>query len=956
MQLFQHFLKRASITFALLLTVLSFASAQKTISGKVTAAPKDDVLFLATVQVKGTLLGAVTDLNGRYTLEVPENAKTLVFSYTGFISQEVAITGTEINVSLSEGVELTNITVVGSRNASRTKLETPAAVDVIPVAQVANEMGQVDIQQILTFIAPSFQSARQTVADGTDHIDPAALRGLGPDQVLVLVNGKRRHQSALVNVNGTTNRGTVGTDMNAIPATSIERIEILRDGAAAQYGSDAIAGVINIVLKRTTGKLTGNVSYGSHITQYNKNYGWNKLAANANNQLPSSVSVMDGQTVQAGMNYGFNIEDKGYVNISGEFTQRGATNRAGTYTGALYKPNAAGVNVDDATLAANGLTRAEVSDMRIGNSAIKGGGLVVNGAYKINKKVEAYAFGMWNYKEGDAAGFYRYQAGYPTAALTNLNAKYPNGFLPTINTNIADYSTAFGFRGELFGINYDLSHVYGDNLYQFNVNNSVNYTQAIGTKDFQTSFNSGSLHYRQNTANLDLSKNFPKILAGLNVGLGGEMRAERYNITAGEKASWSNEAPSSNIVPGAQVYAGFRPSNVESRDRLAGGVYADLELDVFKTRTISWMLGGATRWNNYSGYGNQIFNYKANTLVRFFDGMFGVRGSYQTGFHAPSIQQIAFSKTTTQFVSGTSGLIQQEVATLPNNSSLAKGLGIKELTPETSVSYSAGVTARPIRGLEITADYYQIDIKDRIILTNNFRSNNNPALAALFASQNASLVNFFTNSVDTRSTGIEAVIAYGKTFNSVHDFRISIAGSLIKNEVIKDANGKAIVKASEILEQNGQLENYFNREDQARIEQGNPAQKANATLNYKWNKKLGVMVRGNYFGTVGYADPYLTNNGVEKPVANLYNAGALETLDQSFSPKTTFDASLSYQFTPAIGLTVGGTNITDVYPDAQTHSGNVSSGRFIYSRRVQQFGFNGAYYFARLNYNIGVKK
>jgi iron complex outermembrane recepter protein len=258
--------------------------------------------------------------------------------------------------------------------------------------------------------------------------------------------------------------------------------------------------------------------------------------------------------------------------------------------------------------------------------------------------------------------------------------------------------------------------------------------------------------------------------------------------------------------------------------------------------------------------------------------------------------------------------------------------------------------------LEITADYYQIDIKDRIILTNNFRANNNPALATLFASQNASLVNFFTNSVDTRSTGIEAVIAYGKTFNSVHDFRISIAGSLINNEVIKDGNGKAIVKASETLEQNGQLENYFNREDQARIEKGNPAQKANATLNYKWNKKLGVMVRANYFGTVGYADPYLTNNGVEKPIANLYNAGTLETLDQSFSPKTTFDASLSYQFTPAIGLTVGGTNITDVYPDAQTHSGNVSAGRFVYSRRVQQFGFNGAYYFARLNYNIGVKK
>ncbi|MEO0044060.1 MAG: hypothetical protein RL329_3508, partial [Bacteroidota bacterium] len=290
----------------------TMAFAQRTLQGKVTNV-NNEPLIDATILVKGTLIGTTTNADGRYNIYVPSGAATLIFSFTGYVSQEVNIgQKTVLNVTLSEGLELDNIVVVGSRNATRTKLETPVPVDIIPVSVVVNEVGQVDLNQILNYAAPSFQSNRQTVADGTDHIDPAQLRGLGPDQVLVLVNGKRRHTSSLVNINGTIGRGSVGTDLSAIPIAAIERVEILRDGAAAQYGSDAIAGVINIVLKKDAELVHANLATGIN-------------------------TAGDGAVTNLGLNYGFKLLDKGFFNISGDFNQRGATNRTSDYTGPIFK-------------------------------------------------------------------------------------------------------------------------------------------------------------------------------------------------------------------------------------------------------------------------------------------------------------------------------------------------------------------------------------------------------------------------------------------------------------------------------------------------------------------------------------------------------------------------------------------------------------------------------------------
>ena len=469
-------LTRFISTILFFISVLSgsFSYAQNsTLSGTVKNSDGEP-LAGASVQLQGVRGGTTTDNNGYYTLSATPGKHILIISYVGYATQRTEITvsgNTTQDIRLISGGELGSITVTGSRNPSRTRVETPAPVDVIPVSTVINDIGQVDVNQILTFIAPSFQSARQTISDGTDHIDPAQLRGLGTDQVLVLVNGKRRHQSALVNVNGTVNRGQVSTDMSAIPATAIDRIEILRDGASAQYGSDAIAGVINIILKKRTGLLEAGVSYGAYVTKYDKNYALFKI----NNKTDDpSVKVTDGNTLQASLGYGFAI-GKGYLTITGEYINRLGTNRTGTYTGAIY-PNVNGVNRDDSIMAARGQTR-NAFDMRVGNSEMKGGSAFYNFAYPVGQQGELYLFGGLSKKKGEATGVFRYPGGYSSSTNAgkygpNVLALYPNGFLPEIHSDITDFSTAVGFRTKINEWNFDISNTYGINKFDFGVETS----------------------------------------------------------------------------------------------------------------------------------------------------------------------------------------------------------------------------------------------------------------------------------------------------------------------------------------------------------------------------------------------------------------------------------------------------------------------------------------------------
>ena len=930
-----------------IITLLSFllplaALAQKTITGKVFDATNNQPLPSASVTARGTNSGITTGTDGSFTLQINGDVKSIVVSYVGYGSKTIKVEPdiTGYSIGLQPSTDQVEITVIGSRNLSRTKTQTPVPVDVIPIATLAKEVGQTDLNQLLTFSAPSFQSSRQTVADGTDHVDPAQLRGLGTDQILVLVNGKRRHQSALVNVNGTVNRGQVGTDLNTIPVSSIERVEVLRDGAAAQYGSDAIAGVINIVLKKSANVLSGNISYGENVSSYPKNYALGKIS----NSAVKDESVQDGSNFQAGLNYGFNLNKKGYINITGEYSLRGESNRAGTYTGAVFA-NVSGANRDDSIMRARGLTRNDF-DMRIGNSKISSGAVILNSAYALSENWNVKLFGGYSQKSGEAAGFFRYPSSISSGAAIYRSqglALYPNGFLPLIKTDIKDYSFSAALEGKLGKWNASLSNTLGVNNFDFSVDNSVNYTQYAVTPNPQTKFDAGGLRFLQNTVNADVTRNFD-VMAGLNVAYGAEFRIDQYSQRAGEEASYKNFNTASGAASGAQVFAGFVPDYAKKNSRNNVALYVDLEQDFTK----AWLLELALRFENYSDFGSTL-NYKVATRYKVGEN-FTIRAASSSGFRAPSMQQRFYAKTNTLFVATPTGLVPTESGTFTNNSRPAEILGIPKLKEETSQNYSVGFTATPVKGLEITVDGYLINIKNRIVLTNNFTGGNNATLTQLLKDNGATAANFFTNAIDTRAKGLEAVISYRTSFAGVNKLRFTLAGIFIENEVKKGANGSPIIKASDILINSGQLGNYFNREDQSRIEVANPTSKGNFTTNFNHNK-FGAMLRFAYFGKVTYLDPAINP---ANPAAFPLNAftGLRETTDQEFSSKTVTDLSLSYDFAKSFTITVGANNIFDVYQDKHTHSNNVSAGRFIYSRRVQQMGVNGRYVFARVSFNI----
>jgi iron complex outermembrane receptor protein len=962
---------RFALTSTLVVLVSLFSFGQTgTVKGTVKDASGES-LPGATISVSQNKVIAVTDLSGQYTLKLPAGTFQLLVTYIGFETQKITVK-VIANTSVSQDITLASnaqylkdsLVVIGTRNPKRTSTDNPVPIDVIPIRQISNQVGQLDLSQLLNYLAPSFNSVRQSLGDGTDHIDPAQLRGLGPDQVLVLVNGKRYHQSSLVNVNGTVNKGSIGTDLNSIPASSIQRIEILRDGASAQYGSDAIAGVINIVLTNKPG-LTVNASYGENITSYDKNYSWNKL--NSDKQLPGSVNVTDGTNVQLSASYGIPFK-KGNLELAAEYLNRGSSNRVGLYTGQLW-PKVKDADRSDSINTAKGLDRNDF-DMHVGNASVKGGGFTANLRYTLNSKFELYATAIANFKKGYAHGFYRYpstlavgQSNFPssnsssTAAVAKVLSLYPNGYLPEENSDVKDYHFSAGVKGKVKGWDLDISETFGANNYTYLVDNSVNYTQAyvstVTASDLQTSFNSGATKVYQSVTNVDISKNH-NVLAGLNTAFGAEFRLDGYGIEAGELNSYANLSGDDKLAgaAGAQAFGGFLPDNSGSWTRTSFALYSDNELEVSK----KWLISGALRFENFSDFGPSL-NYKLATRYKLTD-WFALRGSISTGFRAPSLQQEHYSKVTTQFVNVNGVLTPYQIGTFTNDSKIAGILGIPELDKETSVSYSLGATAKITKGLELTVDAYQIDIKNRIILTNNFNGGSNAALTAELNAAGASSAYLFANAIDTRSRGIEAVLTYFKKLNTNSSLNFTLAHSSIQNRVKTNADGHLDIHASDELINSGQLNKYFNRADQSRIESYSPQTKDVLTTQYNY-KKVGILVRLSYFGEVSYwadstgaAAALASGNNGGNYSKNAFNNNVLENLDQTFSGKVITDLTLSYAASKNVSINIGANNLFDVYPDKQTHSGNASSGRFTYSRAVSQFGYNGRYVFAKIVLNF----
>lgn len=910
---------------------------------------------------------------------------------------------------------------VGSRNKARVATDTPVPVDVINIDSQSVLSPQTDLNQILNYAAPSFTSNSTTVADGTDHVDPAQLRGLGPDQVLVLLNGKRRHTSSLVNINGSPGRGSVGTDLNAIPAFAIERLEVLRDGASAQYGSDAIAGVINVIMKKNTNAFTAAITAGSFNSKGTNDHhgGW------------------DGEKYQLDLNYGTKIGNNGFINFTASLLNRDDTRRAKAATGDIfnaynaieqrayengvnisslfgninstsntqqiidyihqYAPsvsyftavqqaaiqsantipalqNLLKVDVTENELAYRGLTRDDFN-MRVGQSKLTSGQLFMNSEFELSSTIRGYAFGGISYRGGNAAGFYR----RPNQNRTSTSI-YPNGFLPEITSDVIDLSFAAGFKGKLGNVNYDISNTFGRNTFDYTIKNTANASMQYPGK---REFDAGGLGFSQNTINADFDTKIDW-LKGFNIAFGGEMRFEKYKIENGEEASWALYDINRNIQTpttavalkptdffgntrpgGAQVFPGFRPENALNEGRNSVAAYVDTELDV----TDKWLVSAALRFENYSDFGS-TFNYKLATRYKVTNNI-NARAAHSTGFRAPSLQQIYFNATSTQFVGGTAF----EVGTFSNDSDAAAYLGIPQLKQEESTSYSAGFTAKiPQANLTFTIDGYYIKIKNRVVLTDQFSrpSGTYPPgsdlgnLQVAFDKANANAATFFANAIDTQTKGIEGVISHKAKFSEGVSLNSDLAVTVSKTNRVGDIHG------SDVLIKAGQVNRYYSESSRVYLEEAIPRFKASLNNALEINK-FSMLLRNVYFGKV--TDPNTMDaNGDGIVSGEIINGQAVATEHPVWGGKIITDLSVGYKFSKSFKLTIGANNLFDIYPDENygptvvktpslDTSGNLvyvntstidlsNQNQFVYSRNVSQFGMNGRFLFARVNLNF----
>ena len=935
------------------------------------------------VVVQGTTNGTTTNENGEFSLTVKELPVNLVISSIGFKTKVVNVKNTSfLNIIIEEGSEsLEEIIVIGSRNPNRTAIDSPVPIDIVDIKELTAMAPQVNLNQILNFVAPSFTSNTQTISDGTDHVDPASLRGLGPDQVLVLINGKRRHTSSLINVNGTFGRGSVGTDLNAIPASAIKRIEVLRDGAAAQYGSDAIAGVINIVLNETVNELAISVTTGAHFSK------------NSNEQ----TGGVDGETTNISASYGLPLGDNGgFITFSGDFDVREDYNRMKEWEGSIFNgfnaveriANAAnydtskfmslangldpasaeyntilndlkgfsntagypttaadglselqtilGVDATTFELAARGLNRTDFN-MRVGQSKVRSGRFFANFKLPLDDNgTEIYSFAGVGSRAGNSAGFYR----LPNQSRTFTPA-YIDGFLPEINSTISDQSLAVGIKGKIGDWNVDFSNTYGKNAFDFIIGNTYNASQGVASP---TTFDAGGFSFTQNTTNLDVSKFYKDTFDGFGVAFGAEHRIENYQIVAGEESSYTqyqadgspfngvagtsplNDFFGSARPGGSQVFPGFGPKNELDRDRSSVAAYVDLDAKFSETFSTTF----ATRFENYSDFGSTL-NFKLASIYKVSDNL-RLRASFNTGFRAPSLHQLNYNSTSTIFQDG----IPVEVGTFSNDSKAAKLLGIPQLKEETSNSFSAGFTTKlPDANITFTVDGYIVNIDDRVVYTGQFApqvdGNGDPIDAAnaelqgLLVQANATAASFFANAIDTQSKGIDLVITHKATFGNNMRLNTDLAATFSKTEQVGGIN------SSQILKNAGLEGTYFPEDSRIFLEEAVPRTKINLT-NSLTAGRFNVFLRNVYFGEVSEATNTIANQ-------------------QTFSSKIVTDLSLGFKATQDLTLTVGANNLLDVYPDRAIEA-NRSGGRFDWSRRSQQFGIGGRFLFARVSFNL----
>lgn len=791
------------------------------------------------------------------------------------------------------------VIVTGTRVADRTALDTAVAVDVVG-AEELQKGGVSEVNQALSVALPSFNFPRPALNDGTDTVRPAALRGLAPDQTLVLVNSKRRHAASLVNVNGSIGRGSSAVDMNAIPSNAISSVEVLRDGASAQYGSDAIAGVINVRLREAADGGGASASYGWRESEYTVPVTPPVAGLPITVGPEISRSVSDGQVLTLSAWKGLALGQEGFLTVTGEVKMQERSERDGFDTRQNYPLVGTAFDPREATF--------ERFNAWTGEPKIDQYTVFANAGYDLAGGASLYGWGSYQYRDSTSAGFYR-----RALDARNVIEIYPDGFLPLINPEVEDASAAGGMRFALGDWDMDASLVYGSNKMDFTISNTLNRSLGPASK---TTFDAGGFQYQQVVANVSGVKQYNVGLASpLNVAAGVEARQEFYDITAGEPDSYRNGGVLLGGLPtasGSQVFPGFRPANEVDADRTAIGVYVDLEANV----TDALLVSAAVRGESYSDFGETTTG-KISARYDFSDA-FALRGSIQNGFRAPSLQQQYFATTSTNFIGG----IPFDVTTFPVSDPIAVALGAQPLEAEESVNYSLGGVIR-LGGLDITIDAYRIDIDNRIVLSENLIAQNVRDYLQAQGFIGAGGGRFFINGVDTETQGVDVVANYAFPDTAFGQFDVTFGVNVSETSV-------TAVPAIPVLSALTPAPVLFGRANTLTFEKGAPSDKE--TLSVDWTMgQFGATVRAIRYGEVTQPD----NNAA---------------LDFTMDPAVLLDLEGRWYVNDMLTLSVGADNVLDEYPDAfpfilnttgNTPFSNYSpygySGRFVYLKAAVNF-------------------
>ncbi|TVZ25334.1 iron complex outermembrane receptor protein [Gillisia sp. Hel_I_86] len=877
---------------------------QKQISGTITntnGMPLPGV----NVFVKGTSRGTSTDFDGNFSIDV-EAESILVISYIGFKTVEIVIAEqTIINIILEDdAARLDDVIIVGSRGKPRTSFDSPVPVDNISTSEL-KQTGKGVLDQQLMYKVPSYNSTEQPVSDAAAHFSPADLRGLFPSRTLVLVNGKRKNASALVYSYVTPGRGEVGVDMKSIPSAALERVEILRDGAAAQYGSDAVAGVVNLVLKKKSDPFI-NTSY-------------------------SVTTEGDGEQYQIETGFGVNIADKGFANFTFNYFDSKRTQRAGEITSLEDEANYWGVT-DDSDFSTSDLQsflqRNPGAGFQVGTPDMTITNFTYNTGYTLDEEsnTEIYSFGTLANRSGSSPQFARVPYWVP-----GFEQIYPGTefFLAEMAPRINDYTLALGLRTTFNKWDFDLSSTMGQNRIDYYIENSFN--QSFGASS-PSDFYNGAHQFSHVVNNLDIVRSFEDTgLNALTVAFGAEHRTERFVTEEGEFASYGDGTPDDpSDRTGSESFGGFRPENASNDYRSNLGIYTDVTADI----TEDFLLGGALRYENYSDFGSNV-SWKLNTRYKALNDKLSLRGSLSSGFRAPSLHQIYYTAITTTL---TENGIQQN-GILNNANPALRALGIPKLDAETSFNIGAGLTYRFSRQIGLTMDVYQIDVDDRIVLSGQVTPTGDPTspIDQTLSSVNVGAAGFFLNAINTRTKGIDIVFSYDNIELGKGYLGGSIAANFNKTEVRS-------TQFPEFIEDNNLGDALFSREDVSRVESWRPRSKIIGSVNYnldKFSTNLSMM----HYGKVTYRHP---SNPAD---------------DATYGGKLLTDLSFSYDFTEKITLTAGANNLFNVYPDtfadAYSANGGVPNdrnldfvGRFKYPWQTTQFGIDGTRIFTNLAFKF----